>query len=51
MSSYQTRIEKSWDEVNHKKVQRIMRKLGLKGNKFRRKSRKYSSYKGTTGTV
>lgn len=37
--------------VNHKKVQRIMRKLGLKGNKFTRKSRRYSSYKGTIGTV
>jgi putative transposase len=38
-------------EVNHKKVQRIMNKLGLKGDKFRLKSRKYSSYKGTTGAV
>ncbi len=38
-------------EVNHKKVQRIMNKLGLKGDKFRLKLRKYSSYKGTTGTV
>jgi putative transposase len=38
-------------KVSHKKVQRIMNKLGLKGDKFRRKSRKYSSYKGTTGTV
>jgi len=38
-------------KVNHKKVQRIMAKLRLKGDKFRRKSRKYSSYKGTTGTV
>ncbi|WP_419394394.1 IS3 family transposase [Cytobacillus praedii] len=37
--------------VNHKKVQRIMRELGLKGNKFTRKSRRYSSYKGTIGTV
>ncbi|MDQ0345599.1 transposase InsO family protein, partial [Lederbergia wuyishanensis] len=37
--------------VNHKKVQRIMRKLGLKGNKFTRKSRRYSSYKGTIGKV
>ena len=37
--------------VNHKKVQRIMRKLGLKGDKFIRKSRRYSSYKGTVGTV
>lgn len=38
-------------KVNHKKVQRIMKKLGLKGNKFTRKTRKYSSYKGTIGTV
>ncbi len=38
-------------KVNHKKVQRIMKKLGLKGEKFRRKSRKYSSYKGTVGTI
>ncbi|MEH7378241.1 IS3 family transposase [Neobacillus drentensis] len=38
-------------KVNHKKVQRIMNELGLKGDKFRLKSRKYSSYKGTTGTV
>jgi putative transposase len=38
-------------EVNHKKVQRIMNQLGLKVDKFSRKSRKYSSYKGTTGTV
>ena len=37
--------------VNHKKVQRIMKKLQLKGEKFKRKSRKYSSYNGTTGTV
>ncbi|VEF47783.1 integrase catalytic subunit [Bacillus freudenreichii] len=38
-------------KVNHKKVQRIMTKLGLKGEKFMRKSRRYSSYKGTVGTV
>lgn len=37
--------------VNHKKVQRIMNKLNLKGNKFWRKTRKYSSYKGTVGKV
>ncbi|MFV2048284.1 IS3 family transposase [Metabacillus sp. YM-086] len=37
--------------VNHKKVQRIMNKLGLKCDKFRRKTRKYSSYKGTIGTI
>jgi putative transposase len=38
-------------KVNHKKVQRIMKKLGLKGDKFIRKSRKYSSYKGIVGTI
>ncbi|MDY0409756.1 IS3 family transposase [Paracerasibacillus soli] len=38
-------------KVNHKKVQRLMRKLGLKGNKFWRKTRKYSSYKGSVGKV
>jgi putative transposase len=38
-------------KVNHKKVKRIMNKLGLKSDKFKRKSRKYSSYKGTVGTV
>lgn len=37
--------------VNHKKVQRIMQKLGIKGSKFIRKSRSYSSYKGSVGTV
>ncbi|WP_239454517.1 IS3 family transposase [Mammaliicoccus sciuri] len=36
--------------INHKKVQRIMRELGLKCQKFTRKSR-YQSYKGTVGKV
>ena len=36
--------------INHKKVQRIMRLLGLKCVKFTRKSR-YNSYKGTVGKV
>ncbi|PLS03176.1 hypothetical protein CVD27_16085 [Neobacillus cucumis] len=44
-------LKKRGTKVNHKKVHRIMNKLGIKGDKFRRKSRKYSSYKGTTGTV
>jgi putative transposase len=39
------------NKVNHKKVQRIMGELKLKGDKFRRKSRKFSTYKGTTGNV
>ncbi|MQR96351.1 IS3 family transposase [Fictibacillus phosphorivorans] len=37
--------------VNHKKVQRIMKKIGLKATKFTRKSRKYSSYKGKVGNI
>lgn len=32
-------------KVNQKKIRRIMSKLGLKGLKFTRKSRKYSSYR------
>lgn len=36
--------------INHKKVQRIMKKLGLKCVKFVRKSR-YKSYKGMVGKV
>lgn len=38
-------------KVNHKKVRRIMVKLELKVIKFKRKTRKYNSYKGTVGTV
>ncbi|WP_271010650.1 IS3 family transposase, partial [Listeria seeligeri] len=37
--------------VNQKKVRRIMGKLGLKGSKFIRKSRRYNSYKGPIGRV
>lgn len=37
--------------VNKKKVQRLMKKLGLSVKSFTRKSRKYNSYKGTVGTV
>lgn len=36
--------------INHKKVQRIMSEMGLKCEKFTRKSR-YKSYKGTVGKV
>ncbi len=35
--------------ANHKKVERLMKRLGLKGKK--RNRRKYSSYKGTVGIV
>lgn len=37
--------------VNHKKVQRLMKKLGLRVSTYWRKSRKYNSYKGQVGTV
>lgn len=37
--------------VNHKKVQRLMKKLGLRVTSYWRKSRKYNSYKGAVGTV
>lgn len=37
--------------VNHKKVQRLMKKLGLRVTTFWHKSRKYNSYKGKVGTV
>jgi len=37
--------------VNHKKVSRIMRKLGIQCVKFFHKSRKYRSYKGDVGKV
>lgn len=36
--------------INHKKVQRIMREMDLRCEKFQRKSR-YKSYKGTVGKV
>lgn len=37
--------------VNKKKVQRMMQNLKLQVTSFTRKSRKYSSYKGTVGTI
>ena len=37
--------------INKKKVQRIMQKLRIQVTSFTRKNRKYSSYKGTVGTV
>ena len=37
--------------VNKKRVQRIMQKLSIQVTSFTRKSRKYSSYKGTIGKV
>lgn len=37
--------------INHKKVQRIMKEMNLKCEKFQRKSRRYQSYKGSVGKV
>ena len=37
--------------INKKKVQRLVQKLNLQVTSFSRKSRKYSSYKGTIGKV
>lgn len=37
--------------VNHKRVQRLMQKLGIKCMKFFHKSRRYNSYKGKVGKV
>ncbi|MGI7281572.1 IS3 family transposase, partial [Campylobacter jejuni] len=44
-------LKKLGHRVNHKKVYRLMRELGLKCIKFMRKSRKYNSYKGKVGKV
>ncbi|RDW16445.1 IS3 family transposase [Oceanobacillus chungangensis] len=44
-------LKKLGHQINHKKVYRIMRELGLKCVKFMRKSRKYNSYKGKVGKV
>lgn len=38
-------------QVNHKRVKRIMDKLGLQCTKFSRRSRRYNSYKGNVGTI
>lgn len=37
--------------ANHKRIQRLMKKLELRVTAFWRKSRKYNSYKGNVGTV
>lgn len=42
---------KQFCNVNHKKVQRIMKELGLQGYISRNGYRRYSSYKGSVGRV
>jgi transposase InsO family protein len=44
-------LRKSGVVINKKKVQRLVQKLWLQVKSFTRKSRKYSSYKGTVGVV
>ena len=41
-------LSESWQKVNHKKVQRIMKELGLK---CLVRMKKYRSYKGTVGKI
>ena len=38
-------------KINKKKVHRITKKLGIQVTSFTRKSRKYSTYKGSVGTI
>lgn len=44
-------LKKLGYRVNHKKVYRLMKELGLKCTKFMRKSRKYNAYRGSVGKV
>lgn len=44
-------LHKYGHTVNHKKVLRITNKLGITCTKFTRKSRKFSTYKGTVGKI
>ena len=44
-------LRKQWLLINKKKVQRLVQKLKLQVTSFSRKTRKYSSYKGTIGKV
>lgn len=38
-------------QVNHKRILRLTKKLGIQCTKFSRKSRRYNSYKGTVGKI
>ena len=44
-------LRKQGPLINKKKVQRLVQKLKLQVTSFSRKTRKYSSYKGTIGKV
>ncbi len=45
------RQNRKYRNINHKKVQRIMRELGLHGYISKNGHRRYSSYKGTIGRI
>lgn len=44
-------LRKRGFQVNKKKVQRLIRKLGIEVRSYTRKSRRYSSYRGKVGTI
>jgi len=44
-------LRKQAYNINRKKVQRIVQKLGLQVDSFSHKSRRYNSYKGAVGTI
>ena len=44
-------LRKEGINVNKKKVQRIIQKLGLQVTSYTRKSRRYNSYKGKVGRI
>lgn len=44
-------LETKGFHVNNKKVQRLMKELGIRVTSYRRKSRKYNSYKGQVGKI
>jgi transposase InsO family protein len=44
-------LKKRGFHINKKKVQRLIKKLGLEVKSYTRKSRRYSSYRGKVGTV
>ena len=45
------RATKEFCKINHKRVERLMKEMGLKGYISKNGNRKYSSYKGTVGKV
>ena len=46
-----TELKTLGHEINHKKVYRLMKEMGLKCMKYMHKSRRYNSYKGRVGKV